>query len=742
MAEPIKSEAAGHRSASASGDYAEAPAALNEAQFADAVRAALRHYLRTDLLRESPLLHSRLVTAVVCGSGEPIAPVQALKELLREHCERIGDAPKLAALRRVLELTWLSPMRSQQVVAESLHLSWSTYRRRLADAMQLLTAQLWEAECALAKPLEPIEPQRRRASDLDPGDASSAALPAAMERSSTTASADAASGLPSPNEIAPAATQPFAAEPVRESPDSFLPSRVPPRRYQRWIAVVALVVVALGATVFMMGRRPQHASAPIKHVAITTPPSSMPATGVVTLAVLPFLDMDADPSQQYLSDGITEELINRLGRSPHLRVAARTSTFVFRDKPVDVRQAAHALGVANVLEGSVQRSGERLRVRVALVSAKDGYELWATEYEPAARDLLRVEDEIAEAVLRELQPKLSASALADLHTRAKLDPAAHDYYLVGLQYLNRRTSADIAQAIAYFRRAIQADPDYAPAWNGVATAYAIWRDYNSDAPPDTHYQDALAAAEKAAALDPKLSRPHAVLGLLYQEHWRWQQAENEFKRALQLDPSDAATHQWYAMHRWFVGDPQGALAELRKAHDLDPLSPIINTDLGRGLLFAGDLDGAISQYRGAIALEPRFALAHLLLSQALMSKGQYADALAEAHTAIALTPSPHPASYLAVLGVAQWFGGDRNAARQQLALLETRANRQYVSGVSLALLYEVTGDKDRAMSQLARAVADHDPLMRPAVAARDADWRGDPRFVALLKKMGLPATQQ
>jgi TolB-like protein/Flp pilus assembly protein TadD len=702
MAEPISSQIA------AQPGHAPVPAdpglPLSEAEFAEAVRAALRHYLRTDLLRENPLLRSRVVEAFLRDAEAPVTPVQALKDLLRIHCERIGDAPKLAALRRVLELTWLTPMRSQQVVAESLHLSWSTYRRRLSDAMQLLAAQLWEAECALANAIGP----------------------GAQFRSLAGASADNAIEA----EADPASDADAA---LRERPS--LPPDAPPHRRRGWLALASIVVVALAITAAVIGwnRRlasPVHASA--------APAASIPAADTVTLAVLPFLDMDAAPDQRYLGDGITEELINRLGRFPHLRVAARTSAFVFRDKPVDVRQAARALGVANVLEGSVQRSGDRLRVRVALVSAQDGYELWATEYEPTANDLLTVEDEIAEAVVRELQPRLSTSKLADLHLHARLDPAAHDYYLVGLQYLNRRTRADIAQAVAYFRRAIQADPDYAPAWTGSATAYAIWRDYDSDAPPDTHYEDALSAARRAAALDPQLARPHAVLGMLYQEHWKWKEAEREFKLALQLDPSDAAAHQWYAMYLWFVGDAHGALEQLRKARDLDPLSPIINTDLGRALLFTGDVDGAIRQYRAAIALEPRFALAHLVLSQALMAKGDNSAALVEAHTAVALMPSPHPASYLAVLGVALWYGGDRAGARQQLALLEARAQRQYVSGVSLALLYEVFGEKDKAMSHLARAVADHDPLMRPAVAARDAAWRGDPRFAGLLKKMGLP----
>jgi TolB-like protein len=735
MAEPIRSETAGqHRSASTSGETA--AATLNEIEFTEAVRSALRHYLRTDLLRDNPLLRSQLVAIAVRDAAEPTAPVQALKNLLSEHCERIGDAPKLAALRRVLELTWLSPMRSQQVVAESLHLSWSTYRRRLADAMQLLTAQLWEAECALVHPAGPMEPPRRRAGGGVQGEeAALAAGTIPVEAVAVPApNADAAPSSDAGYALAGEACE--AALPVH-TPAIPAPAQARPHRRKRWLASAMLAAMILLAAGLYAWTWPRRAAAPNGEAAATVRAPSAPATGAVTLAVLPFLDMDADPSQQYLSDGITEELINRLGRFPHLRVAARTSTFVFRDKPVDVREAAHALGVTNVLEGSVQRSGERLRVRVALVSAKDGYELWATEYEPAARDLLTVEDEIAEAVLRELQPRLSASVLTDLHARAGLDPAAHDYYLVGLQYLNRRTSTDITQAIAYFRRAIQADPDYAPAWSAVAEAYTVLRDYNSDAPPDTHYDEALSAAHRAAELDPQLSRPHAVLGLLYQEHWQWRQAEREFKLALQLDPSDATAHQWYAMHAWFRSDIPGALAEMRRAHDLDPLSPIINSDYGRALLYSGDVEGAIAQYRAAIALEPGFALAHLFLAEAWLEKGRNADAVAETHTAIALTPAPHPASYLAMLGLTQSLNGDRRAAREQLDALESRARRQYVSGVSLALLEWQFGEKDQAFANLDRAVADHDHLMLPVVASHNADWRGDPRFAALMGKMGL-----
>lgn len=702
MAEPILSDVAGQpRPARASSTSADPVRPLSEAEFADAIRAALRHYLRTDLLRENPLLRSRLLAAALRDAEAPITPVQMLKDLLRAHCERIGDAPKLAALRRVLELTWLTPMRSQQVVAESLHLSWSTYRRRLADAMQLLLAHLWEAECALAHPAEPGIDSGQRDENLVAVEASGEAEAPPGERASQ--------GLPS------------------------LPTLTQAHRRHRWLVSVSITVAVVALTAAVLGWRarsvPAHAN--------TAPPASTPTASTVTLAVLPFLDMDAKPDQQYLSDGITEELINRLGRFPHLRVAARTSAFVFRDKPVDVRQAARALGVANVLEGSVQHSGERLRVRVALVSAHDGYELWASEYEPAASDLLTVEDEIAEAVIRELQPKLSARALTDLHVRAGLDPAAHDFYLVGLQYLNRRTSSDIAQAVAYFRRAIQADPDYAPAWSGSATAYAIWRDYNSDEPPDTHYEDALAAANRAVALDPQLARPHAVLGLLHEEHWRWKDAEREFKLALQLDPSDSAAHQWYAMYLWFRGDMAGALRQMRMARDLDPLSPIINTDLARALLYTGDVDGAMAQARAAIALEPRFSLAHAFLAGALNASGRRDEAIAETRAAIALTPAPHPSAYLGFLAQLRLQAGQHAAARQQLDELEARAKRQYVSGVALAFPEWQLGDKDRAFANLLRAADDHDHLLMMVSGFRAEEWCSDPRFAELLKKMDL-----
>ncbi|HET7930780.1 MAG TPA: tetratricopeptide repeat protein [Rhodanobacteraceae bacterium] len=541
-----------------------------------------------------------------------------------------------------------------------------------------------------------------------------------------------------PGEVAPAEQ---ALVPERPSPQG-----ARPRTRMPWLLAEVLVLLAVCAVAWW-----QHASVPRQHAVVAKTPApaaapakvatpAVPANGRVTVAVLPFLGMDRK-GDSYLADGLTEELITRLGSFRDLRVAARTSSFVFRDKPVDIREAARQLGVANVVEGSVQRSGDRLRIRVSLVGAKDGYQLWSAEYDPAAGDLLKVEDEIAAAVIKQLHPKLDANALAILHgmqRRTATNPAAHDFYLVGLQFLSRRTVPDIQQALLYFRRALQVDSGYAPAWSGVATAYNLLREHNSDKPPDTYYGEALAAAQKAVALDPQLGSAHLALALLHEAHWQWTQAEREYAIALRLDPSNPVAHQWYGAFQWYLQDPPKALAELRLAHDLDPLSPITSTDLARALLFNNQVDAAIAQFQATIKQDPGFALAHLLLAQAYLGKGRETDAVREARAAIALVPAPTPSSYLSVYGIALYFSGDKAGARKQLQILEARSRQHYVSGVSLALLQAQVGSRDEMFASLARAVADHDALMRPAVASHDSPWYGDPRFKALLVKMGLP----
>jgi len=533
------------------------------------------------------------------------------------------------------------------------------------------------------------------------------------------------------------AARPNVSVPVEGTRRVLPPGLASSRRQRLWfagVAAAAVVVVLAGVFAALRGYGRSDATAPVP---ATSAEGGKATPAYTTLAVLPFKDLDPDQAQRYVSDGLTEELINRLARMPRLRVTARTSSFVFRDKPVDVREAARRLGVGHVLEGSVQRSGDHWRVRVALVDAHENYELWANEYDVGAGDLLDMEDRIAGTVTATLYPKLRAAVATPRRAR-RVDPAAHDDYLVGLEYLNRRTSSDLAQAIGHFQRALRAEPNYAEAWGGLAAAYAVWNDYDSDAPPDEHYEDALTAARRAVAIAPQSARGHAVLGLLSMEHWQWTEAAAEYRRALQLDPSNATAHQWYAMYLWYQDDPDGALAQMRIANRLDPLSPIINIDLGRALLYAGHRDQAVVQYREAVALAPRFPLAHVFLAEGYLAQGRNEDGLREARNAIALAGSPTPSSYLAMLGVALCLNDQPEAARAQLAILQARSREHYVSGVSLAFLEAQLGLHEQMFKPLFAAEAAHDPLLQPALADHTSPWYADPRMAELRARMGLP----
>jgi TolB-like protein/tetratricopeptide (TPR) repeat protein len=628
-----------------------------EHRFAQAVHQALRDFHRPDHLRTNPLLRSSLVTAALLQSPAT-PPTQMLRELIHSHSERLAQNPKGTRFHLVLQHTYLTPMRSQQAVADALHLSWSTYRRCLANAVKMLTASLWEAESALRVPI----PARR-------------------------------AGL---------------------------------RRDWSWYIGTAVVVLAAATGagyLHHLRRRQQVVSG-----------RALP----VTLAVLPFQELDQNPGNRYLGDGITDELISRLGQIPALRVVARTSAFSLRDRPVNVRDIGRILGVSDVIEGSVQRVGTTLRIDIALVNTSNGYEIWSDELTVPRSKIFETEDAISDAVMTQLRLPGNTSNGGHLADYASINPEARDYYLVGLEYLNNRTSDDINRSIAYFHRSIQVDKDYAEPWAGLATAYAVLRDYQEDVPPDTHYEDALNAANKAIALDPSLARVHAILGLLHEEHWQWQPAQLEFQQALRLDPSDATAHQWYGMYFWFTGNTQTALKELQTARDLDPLSLIINADLGRALCYAGQYNAALAQYRITIALAPRFALTHAFMSEAYMAEQQHLKALDEAQATVGLSGAPPASIALAELGVAYAQADQKKLGLLQLQKLERRALDQYVSGISLSWLYWNLGDKTSAFKQLERAAADHDHLMMSIFGPDGAGERRDPRFESIRRLMDLP----
>ncbi|MGH8369740.1 MAG: tetratricopeptide repeat protein, partial [Gammaproteobacteria bacterium] len=388
----------------------------------------------------------------------------------------------------------------------------------------------------------------------------------------------------------------------------------------------------------------------------------------------------------------------------------------------------------------VQRSADRLRLHVALINVHDGYAHWSKEYDANPNDLLTVESAIVKSLASELHLEPGRVALLPPITGTVADARAHDDYLVGLEYLNRRTVADINHAIAHFRDAVNISPGYAPAWNGLATAYTVLRDYDNEDLPDTYYSEALTAATKAAALDRGLGRAHAILAQLHAEHWEWQQAAQEFRIALRLDPNDATAHQWHAMYLWVTGDMQAALKEMRTAYELDPLSPIINIDLGAALQYAGDTDAAIAQFHTALGLAPGFAIPHLFLADAYRIKHDYARALQEAIAAVNLTPAPHPAIYVALLGESYAQAGKPALAKQQLAILETRAQQHHISDVVFAEFYSALGNDDRAFKLLAHGVTEYDHQML-WVVIEPGTWVQDPRYKTILARMHLPITK-
>lgn len=373
--------------------------------------------------------------------------------------------------------------------------------------------------------------------------------------------------------------------------------------------------------------------------------------GKVTLAVLPFVDESPDGKKKYLSDGITDLLINRLGRVPGLRTVARTSSFALRGKREDVREAGKILGVDNIIEGSVRTRAGKLHVSVALVNTRDGYERWSHEYEIASDDLPTLEDRLVSDVTQALDVMPSGTDFPLTAESSTVSNRARDSYLVGLEYLNRHDLKNVNLAIVHFRQTIGLDSHYAAAWAGLATAYTVLIENDSDSPPDRYYSSALMAANKAIQLDPGMGQPHAILAQLHTQHWEWGQAETEYRRALKLDPSNATGHQWYAMYLWVAGDLPAALKQAQMAHTLDPLSSSITVTLGETLQYMGKVDEAFTWYRAASKLAPHFALPHLFFAYASLAQDKNAQALEEMQTAVNLTSAPHPAGYLGLLGV-------------------------------------------------------------------------------------------
>jgi eukaryotic-like serine/threonine-protein kinase len=456
-----------------------------------------------------------------------------------------------------------------------------------------------------------------------------------------------------------------------------------------------------------------------------------------SVAVLPFVNAGSDAEQNYLSDGITERLIDTLSQLPKLRVMARSTVFRFKGQDVDPLAAGRALDVRAVLTGRLVRAGDTLRVQAELVDVATGFRLWGTQVDRAPRDLLEVEDVIAREICEHLRFKLTAPERKRVSRHHTQDGEAYQSYLKGRFFWNKWTPDGMRAAIKLYEEAIERDPSYALAWCGIADVWGVLGNIKA-VPPAEAFPRAKSAALKALEFDPNLSEAHASLGFLRRFFdWEWSSAEREFRSAVRLNPGYSTGRRWYGQFLAGMGRHDEAIAEVRHALDLDPLSVIIHTALGDVLFYARRYDEAIAIYRKALELDPDFSAGQSDLARALEHSGRVDEAIRGYERAIALAggSTADPSIGLANACAA---AGRRDEALAVLEELKRRRDRQYVSPWGLASIYARLGERDAALDWLERAYDEHDStLVWLKVHPRFDALRSEPRFVALVKRMGL-----
>ncbi|HEY8548915.1 MAG TPA: protein kinase [Vicinamibacterales bacterium] len=457
---------------------------------------------------------------------------------------------------------------------------------------------------------------------------------------------------------------------------------------------------------------------------------------VASIAVLSFSDMSPGKDQEFFCDGMAEELINALTQIPGLRVAARTSAFQFKGMSRDVRAIGTALNVGAVLDGSVRKAGNRLRVTVDLIGTADGYQLWSDRFDRDLQDVFAVQDEIVRSVIGVLKGKLAVDRPAALVSR-RTSVGAYGSYLEGRYHWNKRTGDDLRKSIRCFERAIAQDAGYAPAYAGVADACVMLATYGIEAAA-TVIPRAREALEAALRIDPALSQAYACRGCVRSIHdWAWSEASHDFRRALTLSSAYPTAHHWYAInHLVPLGRFDEAAEELRLAFELDPLALPIRTSMGMLAYFAGRYDDAVRELTRTIELDERFGLARLFLGATYTEQGRHAEALAELNAAMQWSGSSPEA--LAAIGYLHGRAGNVDGARSILRELERQSALRYVSPAKVAQVRAGLGEREKALDRL-RAAGDERAADLPWLRVRPvfASLHGEPAFEALVQKMGL-----
>lgn len=465
--------------------------------------------------------------------------------------------------------------------------------------------------------------------------------------------------------------------------------------------------------------------------------NARPSPEAVWIAVLPFVNVTANPDFDYFADGLADELITALSRFAGVRVAARTSAFALKRKQIDVREIARLLQVDLVLEGSVRKSGSRIRITAELVNAGEGYQLWSERYqrETESRDLFDVQDEITAAVVNALRLELPGTRPREARQISQTN--AHELYLKGRFHLLHMTEVGIQTGMQYFESAIQSDPGFAPAHVGLAHAYRMFG-LTLERPATEVGARSKSAALDAIAIDNNYAEAHAVLAFtVFFYEWGWKDAEEHFRRALALNPNSADTYWMYAHVPSNFGRHDEALAMMSRARELDPVSGLIHAMEGQCLLHAGRADDSIVRLKEAIDLEPRSRVAHLFASSTYIELGRYDEAIEEARIAHELCPVNSAArSYEAY---AHARAGRRAHASEHLNAIVELGNQRYVPATHMAMICNALGRRNEALAWLERAFEQRVPwLVFSAVDPKWKNLRSEARFISLLRRLSLP----
>jgi len=456
-----------------------------------------------------------------------------------------------------------------------------------------------------------------------------------------------------------------------------------------------------------------------------------------SIAVLPFTNMSSDPENEFFADGITEEIINALAQIEDVRVVARTSAFSFKGKQVDLRTVGESLKVTTVLEGSVRKSGNRLRIMAQLVSVRDGYHLWSERYDRELKDIFEVQDEIARAIADRLKVTLGANRQEPLVRIGTKNLEAYQFYLKGRFHWNKRTPDGMRKAIEYFQQAIAKDPGYAVAYTGLADAYNLASFLNAF-PPREVMLKAKAAAAKALEIDNGLAEAYVSLAYAsFTYDWDWIAAGSYFQQALALNPSYVRTHAFYPLYLSSLGRFEEAVATAKNSLDLDPASPAGSHVLAVQLYLSRQFDLAIQQCHKTLEMDPHYAVAYALLGQAYASQGCNREAVPDLHKCLEVSRGGAPA--LALLGYVHARLGERDQALRMLDQLEALSKRSFVTAFFIALVYAGLEDKDQAFLWLEKAREEQ--FNRLAYLKVEALWdplRSDPRFAELLRRVRIP----